>query len=491
MINGPDGLPVFTKLESLAPVFASNKPWMPDDRIPWEAPSNYVQPETGGQAEYDSLQYHVQNFYNVHRSAPANAGAVLDVVERMYASARWHLPIDWCSEQRIREAIISVHMTSSCGYPYMLVHQTNRQFIEDIGLERIVVMVKNRIQDYLDIGPEASDPIRLFVKDEPHKSEKAKLKRWRLIWSVSVIDQIVDTVLFGKSIDAENANHLTIPSKVGLNFYEGGANTFMKQLDDGTNRQNWIKTDKSAWDWTYAEWLDTFDLNCRARLCYEQTEEWFHNWYRLAVVRGKSCTYKRIVLSDGTQYQQTRGGIVDSGGKRTISKNSRSQVALRVAYDLTVGNNVDLLRLAAMGDDTVEQMFEDPKIYCDFLLALRFIVKEKPKLELLKEMEFCSHRFIKRHGHWVMLPTNWEKHKFRLKFNSKSADILVPTLSSLCLEYCFDDEKFRILHRLLVQYADNTQHSYIKSQRYLQNYCWGAGNDLTDLSCLPMTKTEN
>jgi hypothetical protein len=41
------------------------------------------------------------------------------------------------------------------------------------------------------------DPVRVFIKAEPHSTNKVNQDRWRLIFAVSVVDQIIERLLCG------------------------------------------------------------------------------------------------------------------------------------------------------------------------------------------------------------------------------------------------------------------------------------------------------
>jgi hypothetical protein len=63
-----------------------------------------------------------------------------------------------------------------------------------------------------------ADPVRLFIKEEPHSIAKCEKKRWRLISSVSIVDKLVEYVLFKIQNQKEIDNWRDIPSSPGFGF---------------------------------------------------------------------------------------------------------------------------------------------------------------------------------------------------------------------------------------------------------------------------------
>lgn len=60
--------------------------------------------------------------------------------------------------------------------------------------------VTERIQSLLS-GEMEADDIKVFVKQEPHSWEKISEGRFRLISAVSMVDTMVDRIVFGDLVD--------------------------------------------------------------------------------------------------------------------------------------------------------------------------------------------------------------------------------------------------------------------------------------------------
>jgi len=498
--------------------FVKNIPWPKDDRIPWETPSGLGQPDVSPASEYKSLVYHIQHYFNLNyeqtqdgkfrpKFDPAIRNKVLNHLETVYSTARWKLPDNFLSDEHITSVIQNkINPRSSPGHPKSYEFTINRELIDDVmklgnGLQPLVDEVKERMQHMLNNDDYRGDPSRLFVKQEPHKVEKINLGRHRLIFNVSIIDQIIDHCLLDPSLDAMYENHTTVPNKVGMSFYNGGTHNLFRYLDDGTpSREIWGSTDKTAYDITTP--LDAYEVDeiRRTRMCDNRDHPQFKSWQELFKRRNKATYNGDIILSDGTIYEQIEwycptcdkeskqeqcscgitcinmGGITRSGGVRTIDMNSFHQVYLRYYHQYVMyGELKNDFRIGTMGDDTVENFPKRDNIaYGKWLSIKGFHVKMNDKLTQLKDIEFCSHRFIRHNSIWVPVPLNWNKHAFNLKCNPEGGKYLIETLFSLCIEYTFDEDRFRICRDLIVLHGTDKQKSiFLRSPEWFKELVSG------------------
>lgn len=111
------------------------------------------------------------------------------------------------TESHFRRVAYEIEWT---GYPYCLQHPTNRAFLQvkdgipsDSALNFLWTLVRIRLSE------RDSDLIRLFIKPEPHKLSKLESQ------SISVVDQIIDQMIFGSCNDRMIDNCQDIPSKAG------------------------------------------------------------------------------------------------------------------------------------------------------------------------------------------------------------------------------------------------------------------------------------
>lgn len=327
-----------------------------------------------------------------------------------------------------------------------------------LGPSGLQSMVSRRLREYaqcfeLGVSPHEvpveslCDPVRIFIKWEPHTKEKAAIGRWRLIWSVSVVDQLIDAVLWEESLAAEIAHYREIPSKPGFSPAYGGYDELFSSIDDGSD--NIVTKDMQGWDWTMPGWYYWADTKRRIRLCLNAIPKWFE-WLAMARTRCECCGW--LVFSDGAVLVQNKEGINRSGGKRTISINGFGQIGNKIITSLRLKGRFLWKEdaLAAMGDDALERLHGiTPEQYSSTLADLGFRTKYVDKGRI-GEMDFCSRRVIREFGQWVPIPLNWDKHRFVLRCHEDKEDVLDQALSSLLLEYAFDDEKFHLIRGLLI-----------------------------------------
>lgn len=240
------------------------------------------------------------------------------------------------------------------------------------------------------------DPVRLFVKDEPHSIRKRRQGRCRLIMSVSLADQLVERMLFNAQNKLEIKNYANIPSKPGMGFTDLQLRQtwlYVKKLA-GDKVSEAAEADVKGFDWSVQEWELMFDARCRVKLAGTTLDSDFG-----VMVMGRVYALTRAVLTDyhGNMYSCVIPGIQLSGSFNTSSTNSR----IRVTMALAVGAKWAV----AMGDDCVEQYVENAEA--------KYAVLGHP-LRMYKRctdsFEFCSTRFTATRCY----PTDGTKTLYRL-----------------------------------------------------------------------------
>lgn len=273
-----------------------------------------------------------------------------------FQPAAWYIPEDFLTYDHFVRIVKNLDWNSSPGYPYLLTHSNNRAFFEVdehgnpslSALSRVWDLVSNRLID------RSTDPIRLFIKPEPIKEQKARDYRYRLISSVSVIDQIIDHMLFDEMNTIMNSEWINLPSKVGWSLYNGG----WKIIPAG----KMFATDKKAWDWTVKQWIIECEFFVRESLCRNRSSSFFPLWKELATWRYEKLYFSAVfITSGGDLLQQLEPGIMKSGGVNTINTNSIMQYLLhcRVCYHL----GEEPMPIMCMGDDTLQYPQKDMDTY--------------------------------------------------------------------------------------------------------------------------------
>lgn len=296
-----------------------------------------------------------------------------------FRPCRWRIPEDFLQYSHYLRTLKEIQWTSSPGYPYLLNYTTNRLFFgcdEELNpspqrLQAIWELVARRLKD------RTYDPIRLFIKPEPHKIKKIEKKAYRLISSVSVVDQIIDSMLFLPMNEKMIATYLKQPAKVGWSPYVGG----WKVMPFNTG----VALDKSAWDWTVQAWMAQMVLDLRTSLCDTHGGN-FGAWLDLAKFRYR-CLFQKsqFVSSQGMIFNQKWDGVLKSGCVNTITDNSLMQVLLHYRVCEDIGEEPAVIY--SMGDDTLQEEQQDMDKYLEKLNEF-CIVKET-----IKRVEFAGHRF--------------------------------------------------------------------------------------------------
>jgi hypothetical protein len=300
----------------------------------------------------------------------------------------------------------TVKRDSSPGLPLHALAPTKGEIV-DKHKELVIQAVLARIDllTSVDILPEDPvdlvkrgfvDPVRIFVKDEPHSLNKIRQGRYRLIASVSIVDELIEKSMFTEQNSCEIDNWLTCPSKPGIGL----------SLDDQTD-QFWdsveptlsdeAEGDVTAWDFSMKEWMLKFDVEARLKLAHASPDSVFAK-----LMRNQTHCFARSVFinSSGKMFKQSIPGIMKSGSYRTSSTNSRC----RVGVSYMIGSE----RCIAMGDDSVEQYVPDAITRYEAIG-----VNLKMYKQCQDSFEFCSHLFSKGKS----IPLNWDKGLYRLLSN--------------------------------------------------------------------------
>jgi len=295
-------------------------------------------------------------------------------------------------------------MDSTPGWPWCLCGNTNEKFLDFVGYEAVAGLVLGRLLMLLEYSPEdldkmsagqmvyadLCDPVRLFVKNEPHKESKALANRWRLISSVSLIDQLVERLLFGRQNELEISMWKDIPSKPGIGLDDDGLTAVKAELETFVKP---VAADVVGWDWSMQSWQMKLEAEARILLCEAAPKA------ALAIrnrYRALSCSV--LLTSDGQTYHQQDRGIMKSGAYVTSSTNSRVRWWVALLAGAT--------KAITMGDDCVEEYSpQAEKTYASLGHPLKMYHVVAPG----EHVEFCSHVFAER-----PYPVTWAKTFYRL-----------------------------------------------------------------------------
>jgi len=288
-----------------------------------------------------------------------------------------------CKAKLLRLLEHTVKRDASPGVPLLVLATTNEDVITSHS-DLVVECAYQRLQllAHSDL-PETAvervrggfcDPVRIFVKNEPHNKQKIQEKRFRLISSISLVDQLVERYLFGIQNFIELRSWRSIPSAPGLGFADEDAQFLWDAHWADLQEGRLVEADVSGWDWTVQGWELEAEAEMRIRLC--DASGAFAQAMRARI---QCLSLSVFMLSDGVFYAQTQPGIMKSGSYLTSSGNSR----IRVLVAALIG-----AAARAMGDDTLETFVENAK---EKYAALGHKVKDYRVCD--EEFEFCSQTF--------------------------------------------------------------------------------------------------
>lgn len=383
-----------------------------------KAAAGYGWPQFGENAELRSLVKHsvLADGLRDDTMPLGQRRRVLWGLVQDYEAARWSIPSDFATWSHFERAVRELDWRSSPGYPYCRQAPTNGDWFQidadgqprEERMREMWGIVELKLRG--ELGP---DPIRLFVKPEPHKLRKLEEGRIRLISSVSVADQLVDHMVFGDMNKRLLENWAYTPSKPGWAPLNGGWKF--------VPRAKWTALDKSGWDWTVRVWMVEMTLALREALCENVTEA----WKQVAERRYKELYFDPVfVTSGGLLISQKQPGVMKSGCVNTIADNSIMQVILhkRVCSDL----GIDEGEIWAMGDDTLQEPVDQQQVYVD-QLSQYCRVKQ-----VVQGNEFAGFRFLGTR----IEPMYRGKHAFTLlHFNDEDADMAQQFMNSYQLLY--------------------------------------------------------
>jgi len=275
----------------------------------------------------------------------------------------------------------NLNMDASPGVPYAMLGRTNGELFKTYE-DLIFRMVCDRIQRIRNLpvsdDPRTNidnllvDPVRVFVKQEPHQHKKVRERRWRLISSVSIVDKILEAMIFGPMNTWMISNWRNIPPKPGMGF-SWQDNQFVFQKVKGMRAP--VSTDVSGWDWSVQGWLLRADNAFRRRV-YSLSGEASAFVERFAELQMHSV----YQFSDGSMRLLTVPCMQNSGRYTTSSSNS----CMRAIAARLVGSD-DCI---TMGDDCVENFVDSA-----FERYERLGIELKVYDPVTEFFEFCSREY--------------------------------------------------------------------------------------------------
>lgn len=196
---------------------------------------------------------------------------------------------------------------------------------------------------------------KVFVKAEPHKLEKASIGRWRLIMMSALPFQVLWHMAVGHLEEAFLHYIGRHPLLHGQVFVGGGWKRYRHMVE--VQNLRWT-SDKSGWDWNSPGWIYEVCKELRIRLTQGATPEWERV---LGLLYQDAYVDSKVLLPDGSVYQQSEPGLMKSGVVVTISDNGLAQIGLHRRAEKRLG--LPPHHIKATGDDTIQEPPPDPEAY--------------------------------------------------------------------------------------------------------------------------------
>lgn len=184
------------------------------------------------------------------------------------------------------------------------------------------------------------DPVRVFIKSEPHSEKKLMDDRYRLIMNTSLTDIVCDRIVLETLSRAEVDAWETIPSKPGMGLDDRSIEKLLQYVPRNKKVRS---SDVKAWDWSLLWWMFKACAEAEVRLHDVALDSELGR----AILWSAYLTLLKVwVLRDGRYYEQMFLGAQESGSRPTAMRNSRIRVIMAFL--------AEALWAMAMGDDDAE-----------------------------------------------------------------------------------------------------------------------------------------
>jgi hypothetical protein len=294
-----------------------------------------------------------------------------------YDRQQWSRVID-----RLKD---DIKAEASPGVPHAKIAKRNDKLMEQMG-ERLNDAILDRVELILAtpidriksmtrkerLDRNLVDPVRVFVKNDPHPLEKIETGRVRLIMSVSLTDKMIEMLLCRHLTKLEIQNWKLIPSKPGIGFTASDSRSVYVDIIECGLPMSYA--DISGWDWGVKQWQIIDAAEATILLAKESSLIFEHLMIAKAYLESESV----YQFSDGLMVQPLFKGIVNSGKFRT----SRDNSFMRVRIADLIGSR----KTIAAGDDSVENTVEGA-----IGKYMKYGIRCKEYLPVTDSFEFCSH----------------------------------------------------------------------------------------------------
>lgn len=279
--------------------------------------------------------------------------------------------------------------------------------IKEALLQRLQLLTKTLpLRGSAAVKSGVADPVRIFVKQEPHKWVKILLGRFRLIASVSLLDSLIERALYQRRCKLEIRDWAEIPSKPGM----GASDEHIQLLALSITRLMRetgvdMDTDVAGWDWQTKWWLMLAAVFVDLKIMDIPIDS---DYGRAILARELAAMYPVLSDSEGVMYEVDEP-IMASGRFVTSYRNSRMR---------TLASCIAGTTSMCMGDDCNEgpQVVTDAEVVESYTsMGYPPKIFEITRTHSLDSTVFCSLRFYERDdGTITAEPVRWIRSLYRL-----------------------------------------------------------------------------
>lgn len=247
------------------------------------------------------------------------------------------------------------------------------------------------------------DPTLTFKKNEPEPMRK---QFGRIVNGESIVDQMINRILFYAFLEAEVQAYPHCPNVKGIGFNEFHAETIVGRFEHYSGKFKYCcKSDVSGWE-------KGFSLSCAevfeevfVQTCSNWDESFrvFLNWWKFSLVGGLYADRGGLI------YALDREQGMRSGNLCTTSANG----CARFACAIDAGSGFAITN----GDDCVEWSDIEPSIVSQKYLENNVMVRgfETITIEECPEFTFCSHKWLRdQEGRGVCYLDELDKSFFKI-----------------------------------------------------------------------------
>lgn len=286
------------------------------------------------------------------------------------------------------------------------------------------------------------DPVRVFVKNEPHSFSKISEGRFRLIMNLFVVDQLIERYLYEIQNNLEVCNVASLPVKAGMGLHDAG----LLALDCSLSKiKSPLATDAKGFDMGVRDSQLNADCTRRQILTGLPSDSMVCRAMRKRV---HCLARSRLVFPDGNTFDQMQPGIQKSGSYNTAATNSWIRYA--VCAEINNCEPVGVELAMTMGDDCVESC-----LYGAERALLTSYAEFGWEIVRGDEIEFCSTSF-ETDTKWY--PQSWAKTVYSYLHSSfPSEELLLQAHASLRFTLRHHPKRVEILSALGLEDGGQTK----------------------------------